>query len=83
MVAESQCVYRSGLAYPQIIEAGLRVNRLGNRSVEYGIGIFAQQAREVSAFGRFVHVFVDRQSNTPVAIPETLRNALEEILYSS
>ena len=83
VVAESQCVYRSALAYPQVIEAGLRVNRLGNRSVEYGIGIFAQQAREVSAFGRFVHVFVDRQSNSPVAIPDAIRNALEAILYTS
>jgi acyl-CoA thioester hydrolase len=80
VVAESQCFYRSPLAYPQIVEAGLRVDFLGKRSVQYGIGIFAQGAREASAHGRFVHVFVDRGSSRAVSIPQPLRIALEAIL---
>ena len=80
VVAESQCTYRKPLAYPQVIEAGLRVDFLGNRSVQYGIAIFAQGASEAAAFGRFVHVFVDRGSNKPVSLPTPLRTVLEAIL---
>jgi acyl-CoA thioester hydrolase len=80
VVAESQCNYLSPLAYPQVIEAGLRVDFLGKRSVQYGIGVFAQGAGEASAHGRFVHVFVDRGSGRPVLIPHSLRVALEAIL---
>lgn len=80
VVAESQCNYRKPLSYPQVIEAGLRVDFLGNRSVQYGIAIFAQGASESAAFGRFVHVFVDRVSNKPVLLPQALRTALDAIL---
>jgi acyl-CoA thioester hydrolase len=80
VVAESQCNYRKPLSYPQVIEAGLRVDFLGNRSAQYGIAIFSQGASESAAFGRFVHVFVDRVSNRPVALPIALRTALEAIL---
>ncbi|MCW8846547.1 MAG: acyl-CoA thioesterase [Gammaproteobacteria bacterium] len=80
VVAESQCTYRSPLAYPQLIEAGLRVDFLGNRSVQYGIAIFAPGANECAAYGRFVHVFVNRTSNKAVLVPPPLRTALEGIL---
>ena len=51
----------------------------GSSSVTYGIAIFAEGEEEVSAFGQFVHVFVDRESNKPVAIPARIRQALEQI----
>ena len=76
VVVESHCNYHSAVAYPQDLEAGLRVDRLGNRSVTYGIGIFAEGATEASANGHFVHVFVERATNTPVSIPEPIRQAL-------
>jgi acyl-CoA thioester hydrolase len=61
------------------VEGGLRVNRLGNSSVQYGIGIFAEGASSPSAHGTFTHVFVDRASNRPVPIPDQLRAALSRI----
>lgn len=79
-VVASNCQYTSPIAYPQAIEAGLRVNRLGNSSVEYGIGIFQQDSSVVSAMGTFTHVFVDRSSAKPVAIPASIRSALEAVL---
>ena len=79
-VVASNCQYTSPIAYPQAIEAGLRVNRLGNSSVEYGIGIFQQGSAVASAMGTFTHVFVDRSTDKPVAIPASIRSALEAVL---
>jgi acyl-CoA thioester hydrolase len=79
LVVESQCTYRAPLAYPDRLRAGLRVNKLGNRSVTYGIAIFKEGEDQAAAQGYFVHVFVDRQSRKAVAIPDRLRVALERI----
>ena len=79
-VVASNCQYKSPIAYPQAIEAGLRVNRLGNSSVEYGIGIFQEGSAVASAMGTFTHVFVDRSTDKPVAIPASIRSALEAVL---
>jgi acyl-CoA thioester hydrolase len=78
-VVSSNCEYRKPLTYPQPIEAGLRTDRLGSSSVTYGIAIFAEGDDEVSAFGQFVHVFVERASNKPVPIPDNLRAALSRL----
>lgn len=79
IVVESQCRYHAPIAYPDAIEAGLRVDRLGNSSVTYGIGIFPQAGDAAAANGHFVHVFVDRETRRPVAIPASIRAALEHI----
>ena len=79
-VVNSGCNYNSSIAYPEKIEAGLRVDRLGNSSVQYGVAIFKQGQDKAAADGHFVHVFVDRETNKPVAIPVKMRAALEAIL---
>ena len=79
-VVSSACEYKSAVAYPDKIEAGLRVDRLGNSSVQYGVAIFKEGDEVAAAHGYFVHVFVDRLTQKPVAIPEQLRCALEEII---
>ena len=79
LVVNSSCDYHAPLAYPQTLEGALRVDRLGNSSVQYGIAIFAEGAASASANGTFTHVFVNRQNNRPVAIPGRMRTALETI----
>jgi len=75
-VVQSGCDYHAPASYPEAIEGGLRVDRLGNSSVQYGIAIFRQGEDEALAHGHFVHVFVDRVANKSVPIPEGLRAAL-------
>ena len=79
-VVSSSCDYFASIAFPERIEVGLRVGKLGNSSVQYELAIFKQGEDEACAAGRFVHVFVDRASNRPVPIPETLRTALARLL---
>tara|TARA_R110002110_G_scaffold415745_1_gene654743 strand:+ start:54099 stop:54527 length:429 start_codon:yes stop_codon:yes gene_type:complete len=78
-VVQSGCDYHAPASYPEAIEGGLRVDRLGNSSVQYGIAIFRQGEDEALAHGHFVHVFVDRAANKSVPIPEGLRVALERL----
>lgn len=82
-VVNSQCDYFSGIAFPEAIEAGLRVNKLGNSSVQYGIGIFRAGESEACAQGCFTHVFVDRNTERPAAMPPTLRTALQRLLVGN
>ena len=80
LVVETGCSYRRPIAFPELVEAGIRVARIGTSSVTYEVGIFRRGEDAVCAFGRFVHVYVDRASNRPVPIPEPARAAMEAIL---
>lgn len=79
VVVESKCQYHAPLAYPEPLTAGVRVDKLGTRSVTYGIAIF-DHGELAAAHGHFVHVFVDRQTRKPVEIPPPLRAALAKLV---
>jgi acyl-CoA thioester hydrolase len=78
IVAETQCRFFKSFTYPELVDAGLRVGRLGNSSVRYEIGLFGEEDT-ARAEGHFVHVFVDRASNKPVPIPPGIRAALQRL----
>ncbi|MFI5710208.1 acyl-CoA thioesterase [Kribbella sp. NPDC051620] len=79
LCVESQCSFKQSLAFPETVDAGLRVAKLGNSSVTYEIGLFRAGSADPAATGRFVHVFVDRSNRRPVPIPAPIRTALEGI----
>ena len=76
LVVASRCAYHAAIAYPVDVTAGVRVDRLGRRSVTWGIAIFAGDEPLASAHGELAHVFVDRTTRRPVPIPDRLRIAL-------
>lgn len=80
LVVETQCNYFSPITFPDIVHAGLRVAKLGNSSVRYEIGLFANEEPRAAAQGHFVHVYVDRASRRSAHIPPAMRTALEELL---
>lgn len=77
LVAETGCRYFEALAFPDEVEAGIRVAHLGRSSVRYEIGIFRKGTAEAAAQGHFVHVYVDRETRRPVALPAQVRQFLE------
>ena len=79
LVIETQCNYFAPLAFPQTVQAGLRVARLGTSSVRYEVGLFAVDAPSAAACGHFVHVYVDRATRRPVPLPPTLKAVLEAL----
>lgn len=79
LVIETQCNYFASVAFPERVTAGLRVTKLGNSSVRYEVGIFREDEETTAAQGHFVHVYVDRESRRPAAIPEKMRLLLQTI----
>jgi len=80
LVVETQCNYFAPLAFPQTVEAGIRVARLGASSVRYEIGLFAQDAPLTAASGHFIHVYVDKATRRPTPLPLNLKTVLERLL---
>jgi len=81
--AESHCKYLQSIAYPEVVDAGLRVAKLGNSSVRYEIGLFRAGDDQPAAEGWFVHVFVDRATQKSHAIPDSIRTALARLLVTT
>ena len=81
--AESHCRFLGEIAFPETIAAGLRVEKLGNSSVRYGIGLVRDGRDEPAAEGWFVHVFVDRGSRRATPIPAAMRDALQPLLVEA
>jgi acyl-CoA thioester hydrolase len=82
LVVETQCNYFSPLMFPERVEAGLRVARLGTSSVRYEVGLFREGSDEAAAQGHFVHVYVERATRRPVALPEALRAVLAPLVVA-
>lgn len=76
LVVETTCTYFESIAFPETVEVGLAVERLGSRSVTYRIGIFRSGGAQAAAQGLFTHVYVERATQRPVAIPPAIRAAL-------
>ena len=79
---ETHCNFLAELTFPEVIEAGLRVRRLGKSSVTYEVGLFKAGRDAPAAFGHFVHVFVERATMRPTAMPAAIRGCLEALVVS-
>ena len=80
IVVETGCRYHRSVAFPETVEAGLRIGRLGTSSVRWEVGIFTGAEIAPAAEGFFVHVYVDRVARRPLALSEHWRAALAPIL---
>ena len=76
LVVETQCRYLAELRFPDVVTAGLALERLGTSSVVYRLALFGAGREEPAAVGRFVHVYVDRDTRRPVPVPDVIRAAL-------
>jgi acyl-CoA thioester hydrolase len=79
LCVESQCRYHAPVSFPDVLDAGLRVAKIGRSSVRYEVGIFRAGEETAAAQGHFVHVFVDRETRRPVDLPERMRVGLTRL----
>jgi acyl-CoA thioester hydrolase len=79
LVVETQCNYFAPLAFPQTVEAGIRVAHQGTSSVRYEVGLFAQAELLTAARGHFVHVYVDRITRRPVPLAPKFQSVLDKL----
>ena len=80
LCVESGCRFMKPVAFPETVDAGLAVTKVGNSSVRYEIGLFRQGDADPAAEGHFVHVFVDRSTRRPTPLPLPLREALTRMV---
>jgi acyl-CoA thioester hydrolase len=83
VVVETGCRFFASLSFPDVVDAGLRVARIGNSSVQYEIALFRRGDKEPAATGHFVHVFVDRATRRPVPVPAEVRAGLEPLIRAT
>tara|TARA_B100000674_G_scaffold140535_1_gene110343 strand:- start:5009 stop:5455 length:447 start_codon:yes stop_codon:yes gene_type:complete len=80
LVVQSQCRFFQPLSYPGRVDCGLRVTDLGNSSVSYEVGMFAEAEAAAAAVGGFTHVFVDREARRPCALSVPVRSVLQSLV---
>jgi len=80
--AASSCEFLASAAFPERLEVGIGVERLGGSSVTWSLAILREGEDEPLATGRFVHVFVDATTRRPAAIPMPIRTAIEARLLA-
>ena len=79
VAAETHCTFKRSIRHPSIVEAGVRADHIGNRSLRVGVGLFLKGEQDARAWGYMHHVFVDRGTSQPVPIPSPIRAAAEAI----
>jgi len=79
LVVQTHCNYFEPLSFPQTVDAGIRVGHVGDHSVRYEIGLFAQGHDQAAACGHFVHVYVDKSTRRPVPLPDSLKKSVEKL----
>ena len=80
LVVETRCTFFASLTFPKPVEVGIAVMRVGTSSVRYRVGVFDIGETKAAAQGEFVHVYVDRVTRRPMAVPEAWRTKLEALL---
>lgn len=83
VVVKSECQFLAELSYPEIIEVGVSIAKIGNSSLSYHLAIFKQNQMQAAAIGQFTHVFIHRQTRKSTPIPEDMRRALRPFLQQS
>ena len=82
VVAEVGCRYFAEIGYPDPVDVGVAVERVGRSSVVYRVGLFQGKGDEASAEGRFVHVYIDNvdPARRTVPVPDEIRAVVEPLL---
>ena len=80
LVVNNQCQFFASISFPDTVHVGLSVEKIGNSSVTYRLGIFKNDENQLSALGSYTHVYVNRKTQRPVAIPEKTRAVFESLL---
>lgn len=83
LVVETGCRYFKSVAFPETVEAGIRIARIGNSSVRWEVGLFRQNEPDPAAEGHFVHVYVDRETRRPVRVPDAWRAVMAPLVLDS
>ena len=81
---ETRCRYYKSIKYPDIVDVGINIKKLGKSSIRYEVGVFRQNDDEPCAIGYFVHVYVNRKNQKKVEpIPTNIYKVCESLMKYS
>jgi acyl-CoA thioester hydrolase len=83
LCVESRCEYFAPVEFPEVVEARVRLGRIGEKSLKYEVGVFLHGREEPAAAGHFVHVFVDRATRRPVMLTPDQKAAIADLAAAS
>ncbi|KAG1743711.1 thioesterase [Suillus paluster] len=83
LVVSSHCQFLSPLSFPQVLDLGLRVVKLGTSSVTYEVAVFEEGKDVPAAVGGYTHVFVERGSRKSAPMATPLREGLSRLLSTN
>ena len=76
----SACQFLRPIGFPQTVEACVRVDRIGAKSLTYGVGLFVTGEEVPAALATFTHVYVDRDSRRSVPFTSDQAAAMNDLL---
>lgn len=77
---ESRCEYFAPVTFPQVVEARVRIGRMGEKSLTYEVALWVEGREGPIAAGHFIHVFVDRETRRSVRLTDSARDALADLV---
>jgi acyl-CoA thioester hydrolase len=88
IIANTYFDYFGSVSYPDILECGLRIVKLGKSSVMYEVGVFRSGDAYAKAVGGSTHVFVSQTEGqlgkpTNEGMPEAMRQGYERLIMMS
>ncbi|KAL4797933.1 HotDog domain-containing protein [Aspergillus venezuelensis] len=85
IMVNSYCDYFASVSYPDILDLGLRVNKLGSTSVTYEVGVFKQGEEGVKVVGGYTHVWCERGVMKPAksGMEKGIREALGRLMVNA
>jgi acyl-CoA thioester hydrolase len=78
----SGCEFLAPVDFPQTVDVGIRLGRIGNSSLRYELAIFATDGETPAAVGHFVHVYVDAATRRSVALTEVQKAAVADLVVA-
>ena len=82
LAVETHCLFFAPISFPSAVDCGLRVGHVGNSSVRYEVGLFNADQANAAASGHLVHVYVARETNRPIPLPDVVRQALVDLCWA-
>jgi len=80
LCVESGCQFLAPISFPETIDAGVRIGRVGNSSLRYEVGLFKAGETQPAAIAYFTHVFVDPETRRPVPLSEEVKATMRALM---
>jgi acyl-CoA thioester hydrolase len=80
---ESYCKFHQPLSFPDLIDAGLRVAKVGNSSIVFEMALFGPNSETAAANGHMVEVLVDSKTGKSRPMNSEQRFLLEAFISTS